>query len=524
MLHIEEDRMASHSCTSRTTLVLFATLVLSVAPAPGGEPSKLWGERGEHWEADGRLPDFSFAGYRRGEAPIPDVPVAASVRDFGAKGDGTTDDTAAFKKAIERTPRGAIAIPPGRYLITDILEINKPNLVLRGAGPDKTTLVLPKPLNDVKPNMGATTGGRATSNYSWSGGFVWVRGDFRSNELAKITAPAARGDTTLTVSSAKKLKVGQDVEVRQDDEPGNTLAAHLYGGQPGDTGKLNGRTRASLTARVTAINGARITLDRPLRFDVDDRWKPRVLAFDPTVREVGIEGIRFEFPVQPYAGHFTELGHNAITIQAAADCWVRDIAIDHCDSGIFVGGRFCTVDGVAYRSDRSPDKANNTGHHGATLSGDDNLFTRFDLGQRFIHDLTVTSSAAGNVFSAGRGVDLAFDHHKRAPHANLFTNLDTGAGTRVWRSGGGDQLGKHTAAWVTFWNVRAAQPQSWPPERFGPDLMNLVGLPSTQPAVTEPNGKWFEPIDPKELTPSDLHKAQLERRLKRSRPSAGAGE
>jgi hypothetical protein len=508
----------------RRSFALFGTLLLAVAltPARAGEPSKLWGERGERWEPDGRLPDFSHAGYRRGEAPLPtaeDVPVVASVRDFGATGDGTTDDTAAFKQAIERTERGAIEVPPGRYLITDIIEIKKPHLVLRGAGPDETTLVLPKPLNDMRPNMGATTGGRATSNYSWSGGIVWVRGDYRSKELATITAPAKRGDTTLTVSSADHLTVGQTVDVRQDDEPENTLAAHLYAGQPGNMSKLLGRTRASLTARITKINDEQVTLDRPLRFDVEGRWKPRVLAFEPTVREVGIEGVRFEFPVQPYMGHFTEPGHNAIALQNVADCWVRDVAIDHCDSGIFVSGRFCTVDGVTFRSDRTPDSANNTGHHGVTLSGEDNLFTRFEVGQRFIHDLTLTNSAAGNVFSAGGGVDLAFDHHKRAPHANLFTDVDTGAGTRVWKSGGGDALGKHTAAWVTFWNVRSQRPQSWPPDRFGPDAMNLVGLPATQPAVTDPDGRWFEPIDPAQLTPPNLHEAQVERRLATTRPT-----
>jgi hypothetical protein len=499
----------------RVGLVMIAMLMSAAADLPAAEPSKLWGERGEHWDPAGRLPDFSFAGYRRGEAPLPtakDVPVAANVRDFGAAGDGTTDDTAAFKKAIDQTPRGAVEIPPGRYLITDILEIKKPHLVLRGAGPDKTTLVLPKPLNDIRPNIGATTGGRPTSNYSWSGGLVWVRGDFQSKELAKITAPAKRGDQTIAVSSAEKLKVGQEVEVHQDDEPTDTLAAHLSGGQPGDTAKLLGKTRASLTARIRNIDGDRITLDRPLRFDVEARWKPRVLAFDPTVREVGIEGLCFEFPVQPYAGHFTEPGHNAIALQGVEDCWVRDVAIDHCDSGIFLAGRFCTVDGVTYRSDRAPDNAGNTGHHGVDIGGDDNLFTRFRIGHKFIHDLTL-SHAAGNVFSAGSGVDLSLDHHKRAPYANLFTDLDAGAGTRLWRSGGGDQLGKHTAARATFWNIRAARPQSWPPPAFAPDLINLVALPTTQPAVTEPTGKWFEPIDPAKVTPRDLHRAQLERRL-----------
>ncbi|MCX6906896.1 MAG: hypothetical protein NTY01_02510 [Verrucomicrobia bacterium] len=62
-----------------------------------GHSSDLWGTAGEKWTPQSRLPDFSFAGYHAGEAPIPDVAVKASVKNFGAKGDGVADDTAAFK-------------------------------------------------------------------------------------------------------------------------------------------------------------------------------------------------------------------------------------------------------------------------------------------------------------------------------------------------------------------------------------------------------------------------------------------
>src|SRR5690606_36662280 len=151
--------------------------------------SKLWGEAGELWSPDGRLPDFSFAGYRHGETPIPTIPVVANVRDFGAIGDGQHDDTAAFQRAISETSNGALLLPAGRYRITDFLEFRRPNIDLRGQGPDQSTLVGPIPLNEIRPNSGATTGGRRTSNYSWSGGIVSVRGNFRSTELATITQP-----------------------------------------------------------------------------------------------------------------------------------------------------------------------------------------------------------------------------------------------------------------------------------------------------------------------------------------------
>lgn len=54
-------------------------------------------------------------GYAAGESDIPDVPETANVKDYGALGDGVTDDSDAFVRAIQRMPvPGALYIPPGR--------------------------------------------------------------------------------------------------------------------------------------------------------------------------------------------------------------------------------------------------------------------------------------------------------------------------------------------------------------------------------------------------------------------------
>jgi polygalacturonase len=61
-------------------------------------------------------------GYAANERDIPSViPVVTDVKKLGAKGDGVTDDTKAFKKAIANTPAGVINVPAGRYVITDQL-------------------------------------------------------------------------------------------------------------------------------------------------------------------------------------------------------------------------------------------------------------------------------------------------------------------------------------------------------------------------------------------------------------------
>ncbi|MGC8863790.1 MAG: glycosyl hydrolase family 28-related protein, partial [Armatimonadota bacterium] len=51
--------------------------------------------------------------------------LVVNVRDFGAKGDGTTDDTAAFQAALDSIADkgGTVSVPAGTYLIKTHLRI-----------------------------------------------------------------------------------------------------------------------------------------------------------------------------------------------------------------------------------------------------------------------------------------------------------------------------------------------------------------------------------------------------------------
>jgi hypothetical protein len=64
----------------------------------------------------------------------------ASVRSFGARGDGVTDDTAAIQKAIDS--RRVVYLPLGVYAVNDSIRL-KPDTVLIGLHPGLTRLALP---------------------------------------------------------------------------------------------------------------------------------------------------------------------------------------------------------------------------------------------------------------------------------------------------------------------------------------------------------------------------------------------
>ncbi len=58
-----------------------------------------------------------------------------NVRDFGAKGDGTTDDAAAIQAALDAASHGeTVLIPPGEYAIGTRLRVHTGDICLKGRG------------------------------------------------------------------------------------------------------------------------------------------------------------------------------------------------------------------------------------------------------------------------------------------------------------------------------------------------------------------------------------------------------
>jgi hypothetical protein len=499
--------------------LVFSLQFLAGALVAASEYSQLWGEKGEKWVEGGRLPDFSFAGYAFGEKPLPDYPVVTNVKDFGAVGDGVADDTAAIKKAIEATQRGAILVPAGRYVITDIVRIKKSGVVLRGAGPQESVLYFPKGLDELFPKEKKNSSGKPTSAHSFSGGFLTVEGELRVELVTPIVAVTRRGDRTVTVADASKLKTGQRVVVGVSETPDHSLKTYLYNDDPGDIRKAK-QLNTQMVLRIVSVKGEQVTFDRPLRFETRAEWKPEIRSFNPTVEKSGVESLGFEFPEMRYRGHFAENGANAIELKRVTNCWVRNVRIHNADLGVNVVGSHNTVDGVLLTASEGRPilvgkEIGMTGHHGIQCKGsEDNLVTRFDFRAPYLHDLSV-EDASGNVFSQGRGVNLCLDHHKDMPYENLFTDIDCGLGLRIWMSGGGASLGRPSAGWGTLWNVRADRPLTLPPPEWGVRTINIVGLATEQPSQMDLDKIWLESIPPAKLYPQDLYQAQLKRRLNR---------
>jgi len=520
--------------TRKYLLILFilATSLFSLTPVSTStqsacEYSSLWGTDGEKWDPHGRLPDFSYAGYHAGELNIPQPRAKWDLkRDFHAVGDGHTDDSPALMKALQSIDSGVLFIPKGVYLIAKRIDINKGNLIIRGAGANETVFFMPNSLTDL---FGNSAKGTEQSQWAFRPGLINVTGDDPINAqtlLATVTAPATRGADTLELSGAITVKKGEWIRLVESDptrQHPNTgsLVKHLYGElMPAGEDLLGTPSIVRFLSRVKRVVGKTVQLERPLPYDVRLEWTPEIHRFTPSVTELGIEHLSIHFPWSPYPGHFKEKGYNAIFLQSVSQCWIDDVEIQNSDFGVDLNStNFCTVRNVTLTKSESravgEGGKDGNGHHGIDIShGTENLVTGFDIKTKLVHDISVEWYALHTVFANGRGVDLDMDHHREANYSSLFSNLNCGVCSRPFNSGGSSNRGAHAGAYSTYWNVKGTSELKAPPQDFGP-LLNFEGL-NFKDASTKSTFEWLtESSAAAGICPQELQQAMRKRRLGR---------
>ena len=175
---------------------IFGVLLIGNGHAGKSEPKIIADDdiRATHY-----LPDFSYAGYDFGETEIPVIKRSINVADHGATPNDGLDDSKAFlaalKAAHEMDGPVRIQMDAGRYIISNILWIEKSGIVLAGMGdgPNGTELYMPRPLNQMddggtldelrkylvqenkRERQPENNLDVLFSEYSWTAGFIWTR-------------------------------------------------------------------------------------------------------------------------------------------------------------------------------------------------------------------------------------------------------------------------------------------------------------------------------------------------------------
>ena len=454
------------------------------------------------------LPDYSYAGYGFGLAPIPaDAGTIVDVADHGAIPDDGLDDTKAVLRALAaaNAVKGKVTLrfPKGRTQITEVLRITRSDIVLDGAGADSggSELWFPRPLKlidlshdydelrdylvrekkqQVEPEHNIDY---LFTEYTWSGGMIYVAPegsrpvsyDGTKDVRDPVLAAGVAGQQfarTLTVDNAAKLKVGDVVQLQwfSVDGPKSQILKSLYGDTDLPIGSHHwtspNRPVVAQATRVIAVRGKTVTLGDPLLHDVRAD-QPAVLAQWAHLSNVGIQNLRLQFPEAPAFGHHLEQGYNGIYMTGVFDGWVRNLTIDRSDSGILTdNAASLTIADITTTGDR---RAHYSVHVGAVH----NVLVRdLKVENPVVHPLSINTRSTRSVFL--RSVvdkDAIIDQHSGSNHQNLFDqvvlHIDPKQGKggwqyQLWVGGGAPYWKPGHGLYNTLWNARLVMPDTVP--------------------------------------------------------------
>lgn len=522
-------------------LFIFVSVLFTQAQV---KESSLWGPNGVNWDPAGRLPDFSYAGYKSSNEGLPDIPIVANLNTTGALPDDNIDDSAVIQSLINqqatlpRNQRGAIFIPKGRWIIDNQLELNASGVVLRGevdsTGKPLTTFYFPN----------------ATS--SKTAYHISMNGSFKRDNVGAVSSDVVQGSNEFSVSAGNTLRVGDFVQLEQKDPVDDSFSSYLHG----DIDAIGPSTKDLSIhpeifywyAYVTEVNGNTITFDRPLPIEIRTAWSPyvRKMNMETTISEMGIENISFVCNNDIAFVHNEYRGFKILQLSQVINCWVKNVELVDLEYGISIRRKSCfnTISGVVIRDEkrniplppvepksnfiwRMKQKAGGGHHPLEVFQGYYNLFEDFEFKEIHWHELTVEGVAAFNVFRNGKGVAIAFDNHRNFPYANLWTNIDIGRPERMWWNSGSNQIGvagrergPHCGFRNTYWNITyknvVPDIEIEPAETDGFSYLNYIGVEGARKQsspVDKVNSQLVEVSGVGErIAQPDLFLAQLERR------------
>ena len=295
---------------------------------------------GLDFATDQFVQDFSYAGYHQNARPIPTLagPVFDVVADYGADPSGLSDSTAAIQAAIDAAAAaggGVVLLPAGTFRIsrpanaTACLAVSTSNIVLRGAGRDRTYLFnASTDMRDVRvvrfqpPNGG-----------SWS---------IQASSPLELTRDEPGPTTELPVADTAGFAVGDWVIVHN---PATAAFVEDLNMGPGTddvdwTQTLSAVRGPRNLRQVTAINATTrtLTIDIPTRWSLKTRDGARVYRATDHLREVGMEDLSLGNLSHPGTGWGEEDYHDPanasydthdsflIEMRGVIDGWIRRVS------------------------------------------------------------------------------------------------------------------------------------------------------------------------------------------------------
>jgi hypothetical protein len=446
-------------------LTLVAAIALPLQAAPKNQPRLVSVSTNGIlvYDADAqsnRVPDFSGCGYAGGDIQIPDAPIQVVVAP--AKGDNTARiqqaiDYIAGRPTDSNGVRGAVLLLKGRHEVTGGLHIANSGIVLRGQGmgEDGTTLVAAGFDRRTLIRIVGRSDRTSSTGKSWE-----IKDDY---------VPV--GATAVHLADAAGLKVGDTIFIMRPStqEWIDRLGANEFGGGVGGGWKPGSRDLV-WDRIVKSIEGSLVTVDAPITTALEKEFGGgRVEAYEwpGRITNVGIEKLQLESTCD--AGNPKDENHSwcAVTMENAADCWVRQVTFKH-----FAGSAVAiyeTCKRITVQDCLSLEPVSEIGgyrRHTFFTMGQQTLFLRCSA-EHGRHDFSVGHCAAGpNAFVQCEAREALDDSGPIESWAAgvLYDSVtvDGNAITLGYRPGNNAAIG-WAAANCVLWNCSASVIRCWNP-------------------------------------------------------------
>lgn len=496
-------------------------------------------------DAQGRfLHDFSYAGYRRGERPVPDAKgpvIDATQPPYSADRTGKDDATEAIQSALDVAAAGGggvVFLPAGSYRVSPAegtntaLFVQGDRIVLRGEGPTKTFLYT----DCLKMRGKALIRVGADRPADW-------RAEGPSIPSSPIAEDVPNQALAVTVADASAFAAGDLVVLRSDLTQRFIDSVEMTGKwQPAGAASPN-RTLMFCRRLVAVDAGKRaLTLDVPVRYPMKTADLARVVKVPGrAISETGLEDFSIGMRQHPDAALGEEdyqkegtaawdaHGSVAIHFSNAENCWVRRVHtfappgnapnVHLLSNGLVLWrSRFVTVEECDFRFSQYKGGGGNGYHY--IMQGQENLVRGCRAeGGRHNYDFG-TMAASGNVITGCFSKDgvHASDFHMFLSMANLlerFTCEGDFLEARYFRPWGGNPIHGVTTTQSVFWNNRGL--------RYSAEKKVLVDshqlgdgyvIGTSGPCSAVDSDDFVEGVGNGEsLVPGSLYADQLRRRL-----------
>ncbi|MDD6356821.1 MAG: carbohydrate-binding protein [Bacteroidales bacterium] len=426
------------------------------------------------------LHDFSYAGYERGEKPLPETMngLYANVLDYGADNTGANDATAAIQSAIDAVQNaggGTVFLPAGTYKVKPAaisdsyaLKISGSNILFKGEGKDKTFIRCYAEKMRNCQIITVTNGG--TWNNANDGNYYYLSQDIPSTPT-----------TTIHLNDVGNLAVGDWIIIRSDRTQA-WIDEHGMGGFW--SASVNPTTMGTTFYRqITEVNANEktITIDIPTRYYMKTRDNARVYKVKPKQSNVGLMDFSIGNKANSTANGWGEEDYNTdgngayyvhssflIKFALNVNCFAKNISSYQAGNAAMI---HMTSNGLNLDKTRSLTIENCDFSHPQYEGGGGNGYGINICGQEtFIKDCSSTSArhsfsfkysyANGNVIYHYTSTDPKYgsDFHMYLSMANLIDNEELNGDfvesvVRPYGATDGNRHG-HTSTQTVFWNTK----------------------------------------------------------------------